>query len=254
MNTLFNVDQYDQPVVKYVSDPYWDELEKSAVDFVDDNNSEFLDDTQEYSVLPFDSVTKEDYPEKSKPKNDSVTFEVNGVYWHQGKGLKVKIIKIYHSVKKADVYFERDFDVCRILLSELSLLVTESGVTESQVTESGVTESGVTESQVTESDVTESQVTESQVTESGVTESLESEENDSVTAINIYKPSGKARGDSRYFRFSYKSGNRTKHVHIPGGNTSSPVVRNRVEKLKVAIAQKLPPGEIEKMIKQFKSA
>ncbi|MGI8500438.1 MAG: hypothetical protein ACR2LR_04780, partial [Hassallia sp.] len=55
--------------------------------------------------------------------------------------------------------------------------------------------------------------------DSSVTESLVSDvtrKNDSLTPINIYKAKGTARGDRKYFRYSYKEGGKTRHLHIGG--------------------------------------
>ena len=47
-----------------------------------------------------------------------------------------------------------------------------------------------------------------------VTESLVSDAtNDSVTAINIYEAKGTARGNRKYFRYSYKEVGKVKHLH-----------------------------------------
>ncbi|NET71770.1 MAG: hypothetical protein F6K62_12800 [Sphaerospermopsis sp. SIO1G2] len=199
MNTLFNLDAYYQPESRYTSDPYWDKLE-SQTQFLDDNNPEFIDD----------SVTNQE-TENAIAQKDSLTFEVDNIYWHPGKQLKVKLLKIFKN-GKADVYFEKDFNKHKIWLSELTTL-----------------------------DVRESESTVPQ--------------NDSLTtqSINIYKPSGKARGNSKYFRYSYRDGSRIKHIHIPGGNISNPLAKQRAKIIDDAIAQKLPPTEIKSMIRHFKT-
>ena len=61
--------------------------------------------------------------------------------------------------------------------------------------------------------------------------------NDSVTrSISRYRPKGTARG-GEYFRFSYRSGKKVKHVHVPGGNTNSVVANARCEEIREAIAR-----------------
>lgn len=42
--------------------------------------------------------------------------------------------------------------------------------------------------------------------------------------IGTYQPGGRK---ARYFRFSYRDGNRTKHCHIPGGNIYSSLALER---------------------------
>ena len=72
------------------------------------------------------------------------------------------------------------------------------------------------------------------VTPEPVTESNLS--NDSVTrSISRYQPGGTARG-GQYFRFSYRSGKKVRHVHIPGGNTDSVIAIARCEEIREAIA------------------
>ena len=66
---------------------------------------------------------------------------------------------------------------------------------------------------------------------------------DSVTAINIYKAKGTARGDRKYFRYSYKEIGKVKHVHIGGGNIHSVVAQSRMQVVKDALAASV--GEIK---------
>jgi hypothetical protein len=87
-----------------------------------------------------------------------------------------------------------------------------------------------------------------------VSESLVSDatsRNDSLTAINIYKPKGKARGEKKYFRYSYKEGGKTKHMHIGGGNIYSVVAQSRAQLVRDAIADGESPQEIKQLIRQF---
>lgn len=46
--------------------------------------------------------------------------------------------------------------------------------------------------------------------------------------IEKYTPS---RRNKKYFRLSWREGKKWKHLHIPGGNTDSPLARYRAEKL-----------------------
>jgi hypothetical protein len=77
---------------------------------------------------------------------------------------------------------------------------------------------------------------------------------DSLTphgCITTYSPRGEARGDKRYFRYSYRGSGRVHHHHIPGGNCSSKLAQSRAEKVRQAIAQGKAPTEIIAMIKSF---
>jgi len=75
---------------------------------------------------------------------------------------------------------------------------------------------------------------------------------DSLTrfgCIHEYLPKGQARGGKKYFCYSYRGSGRVRHVHIPGGNTSSPVAQSRAEKVRRAIIEGKPPTEIIAIIK-----
>jgi len=75
---------------------------------------------------------------------------------------------------------------------------------------------------------------------------------DSVThfgCVNEYIPKGQARGGKKYFCYSYRGSGRVHHIHIPGGNTSSPVAQSRAEKVRLAIIEGKPPTEIIAIIK-----
>ncbi|MEG4801582.1 hypothetical protein QUB63_16980 [Microcoleus sp. ARI1-B5] len=87
---------------------------------------------------------------------------------------------------------------------------------------------------VTPEPVTESIPPDDSVTPEPVTESIPPD--DSVTkSISRYRPKGTARG-GEYFRFSYRSGNKVRHVHVPGGNTDSAIANARCEEIREAIA------------------
>jgi hypothetical protein len=78
--------------------------------------------------------------------------------------------------------------------------------------------------------------------------------NDSLTGVNTYKPAGTARGDLKYYRYSYKSGQRTKHIHIPGGNCSKHQAQANAEMVRCAIASGKSPSEIEQLIKLWRQS
>lgn len=75
--------------------------------------------------------------------------------------------------------------------------------------------------------------------------------NDSLTGVNVYKAKGTARGDRKYFRYSYKEGGKTKHVHIGGGNINCAVAQIRAQKVREAIAEGKSPQAIIALIRQF---
>ncbi|MEY3400724.1 MAG: hypothetical protein RLZZ86_327 [Cyanobacteriota bacterium] len=260
MDTLFNLADYETSQI--ITDPYWDKLNKKDDLIVLDANgvveangqtSLFYDDADEppdpddYQNLddyhhawdiwrknhPNDSVTAMTYDDgdflddsvTDDFLDDSVTtFEVGGIYWHKQKKLQFKITKLFKTVPKAQGYFAGDPFLVKILIDEL--------VTESPVTESPVTELPVTELEDIELDEIEN----------------------SVTGLSTYKPKGKARGSYFYYRYSYRDGQRIKHIHIPGGNTNSEVVQERVKKLREEIARGMNPLEIKSLIASFKLA
>jgi hypothetical protein len=82
-----------------------------------------------------------------------------------------------------------------------------------------------------------------------LTENHDHDNNDSLTGVNCYKPAGTARGDLKYFRYSFREGNRIKHLHIPGGNTSRPKAQSNAEAVRKAIASGKSPQYIKQMIK-----
>ncbi len=264
MDTLFNLANYDTSQI--ITDPYWDELSKEDDLIVLDANgvlgangqtSLFYDATNEppdpddYQNLDDyhhawdiwrknhlnDSVTAMTYDDgdflddsvtddslddsvTDDSLDDSVTtFEVGGIYWHKQKKLQFKITKLFKTVPKAQGYFAGDPFLVKILIDEL-------------VTESPVTELSVTELEDIELDEIEN----------------------SVTGLSTYKPKGKARGSYFYYRYSYRDGQRIKHIHIPGGKTNSEVVQERVKKLREAIARGMNPLEIKSLIASFKLA
>jgi hypothetical protein len=92
-----------------------------------------------------------------------------------------------------------------------------------------------------------------------------SDKNDSVTAldsrqdrvtessVNTYRPTGTARGNSYYYRFSYKHRGRVRHAHIPGGNTGSAVAQSRAIEVRSAIASGMGAIEIVETIRRLRT-
>ena len=68
-------------------------------------------------------------------------------------------------------------------------------------------------------------------------------------AVGMYQPRGSACGDRKYFRFSYRDGDRMKHKHIPGGNVDNSIARQRAEAVRQAIARGATIDEVLQLIK-----
>jgi hypothetical protein len=65
-----------------------------------------------------------------------------------------------------------------------------------------------------------------------------------------YRPKGTARG-GEYFRFSYRAGEKMKHLHIPGGNTGSVLAQSRAAEVMELAAAGVPSLEICDRIKSW---
>lgn len=85
-----------------------------------------------------------------------------------------------------------------------------------------------------------------------VSESLS--KNDSLTGVNVYEAGGSARGGRKYFRYSYREGERIKHLHIGGGNVHCSVAVGRAQLVRDALlARQLSPQEIKLLIRGLRS-
>lgn len=73
-------------------------------------------------------------------------------------------------------------------------------------------------------------------------------END--VCIGTYSP-GKRK--TRYFRLSYRVNRKVKHIHIPGGSTSSKLACYRAKRLQQLIDRGAEVAEIKSMLADFKS-
>ena len=67
-----------------------------------------------------------------------------------------------------------------------------------------------------------------------------------------YKPRGTARGKNNYFRFSYRDGGRMRHLHIPGGNTTSPLAQQRWEEVRQMVERRYPTEYIIEVINRWR--
>lgn len=73
----------------------------------------------------------------------------------------------------------------------------------------------------------------------------------SELAVSEYQPGGTASRNNKYYRFSYRDGKRIRHLHIKGGNITSPLAISRKEKVELWILQPLPLKEIIRRIKEW---
>ncbi|TAF07765.1 MAG: hypothetical protein EAZ77_08630 [Nostocales cyanobacterium] len=160
-------------------------------------------------------------------------FEEGGIYWHEGRQLKAKIIKIYKSAKKADICYAGDIFQERIYLSDLSPLPEKKPCVSETVVQ---------------------QEPEPVSSENCAVVASLPEQADSVLekAINQWVESYYVkRGEVKfwYYRYCYYQ-KRIKHIHIPGGGITSPKSQQMKEKVEIAIAQNISPSQIEALIKQ----
>ncbi len=70
--------------------------------------------------------------------------------------------------------------------------------------------------------------------------------------VEVYCTGGTSRGDKKYYRFTWRSGNRVKHRHIPGGNSDSMLAKKRAALVQCEIDAGRSPEEIVKFIKSWK--
>ncbi len=77
--------------------------------------------------------------------------------------------------------------------------------------------------------------------------------NNSITekSVSEYQPGGTASKSNKYYRFSYRKGNRTKHIHIKGGNTCSKLAIKRKQLVEAWIINDIPVEKIIKWIKEW---
>lgn len=66
--------------------------------------------------------------------------------------------------------------------------------------------------------------------------------------VNQYYPGKRA---TKYFRLSYRQGKKTKHIHIPGGNTLSELAQYRAKKLQEMINRGAELGEVIAAVKTY---
>lgn len=69
-------------------------------------------------------------------------------------------------------------------------------------------------------------------------------------AVSEYSPGGTAGKGNYYYRFSYRQGRRTKHIHIKGGNTTNPLAIKRKGLVEAWIRENI---SLEKIIEWIKA-
>ena len=72
-------------------------------------------------------------------------------------------------------------------------------------------------------------------------------------SINFYRAGVSSRSQQQYARLSYRQGNRVKHVHIPGGNVTSSLMRKRLALLDWSKKMGAPLSEVLRIIGTWKS-
>ena len=65
-----------------------------------------------------------------------------------------------------------------------------------------------------------------------------------IASVNTYSP---GRRNAIYYRLSYRLGNRTKHLHIPGGSTKAKLAQYRSRELLKMIAR---GADLEELLAQ----
>ncbi len=71
-----------------------------------------------------------------------------------------------------------------------------------------------------------------------------------IACITKYSP-GKRK--TEYFRLSYRQGRKVKHIHIPGGSTTSKLAQYRATKLQEMIERGAELGELIAAVQTYQS-
>lgn len=72
-----------------------------------------------------------------------------------------------------------------------------------------------------------------------------------LNAISTYQPRGTAPETCpKYYRLSYKEGDRVRHIHIRGGNTDSPIAQAKVAEVRSLLAAGISPAEVASLLKK----
>lgn len=70
-------------------------------------------------------------------------------------------------------------------------------------------------------------------------------------AVSEYSPGGTAAKGNYYYRFSYREGKRTKHIHIKGGHTGNKLAIKRKELVEAWIREDVPLEKIIEWIREW---
>ncbi|MBD2628839.1 hypothetical protein [Trichormus variabilis] len=144
-------------------------------------------------------------------------FEEGAVYWHSSRNCKFKITKLLASVSKAQGYFAGEIVKKKVLLSELRPVNEDVDYPEKS----------------------------SPILPEQANSVLEkSKINQWIETYYVNRSGSKYW----YYRYCYYQG-RIKHIHIPGGNTTSDKCLEIKQKVESAIALGQLPEQIQQLIK-----
>ena len=79
---------------------------------------------------------------------------------------------------------------------------------------------------------------------------LDTGERENIPHVNTYRVKNT---NNRYYRLSYRSSGKVKHVHIPGGNTYSELASYRASKLRELIDRGAELAEVLAMTRDFRN-
>ncbi|MTJ12217.1 hypothetical protein FJR11_06325 [Anabaena sp. UHCC 0187] len=233
MTILFNLEDYEVSPPRPI-DPYWNELVLDCSGKVEDNGQVTLFyDSSEEPPDPDDFQDRNDFEvawsewEKLhpdfKPAMSPVIdvleelpvqgwhFQEGKVYWHSSRNSQFKITKLFNTVSKAQGYFAGEIIKVKVCLSELLPLENKFLATLPEQSNSVLEKSKINQ---------------------------------------WVEPYYVNRGGNKYwyYRYCYYQ-SRIKHIHIPGGNTSSDKCLEIKERVERAIALGKSPNEIQLLIK-----
>ncbi|WP_217358251.1 hypothetical protein [Anabaena sp. UHCC 0187] len=250
MSTLFNLAEYEQVQRPVIKDPYWDEviLDCSGKVESDGQTTLFYDPSDEppdpddfENITDFELAWTDweklhpDFKPAMSPVIDVLEespvqgwhFEEGKVYWHSSRNSQFKITKLFNTVSKAQGYFADEIIKVKVCLSELSQLLPSS--VQSTLGVNPIESSSVSILSFPEqaNDVLE-----------------KSKINQWIEAYYV------SRGGNKYwyYRYCYYQ-SKIKHIHIPGGNTTSDKCLEIKERVERAIALGKSPNEIQLLIK-----
>jgi len=150
-------------------------------------------------------------------------------------------------------------EIGSILKSHNSVTPVEVAVTEltpELATHNSVTSAEVAVTELTPELATHNSVTSAEVAVTELTPELAAHDL-GLNAISTYSPRGTAPQGHlyRYYRLSYREGNRVRHQHIRGGNIDSPIAQAKVAEVRSLLVAGVSPQEIATMLRtnQFKS-